>query len=569
MAATFCATLVDEWSRGGVSDVVIAPGSRSTPLAVAVAAEPRLHLHVHHDERSAGFMALGLGLASGRPAVVITTSGTAVVELHPAVVEAHQARVPLIAATADRPPELRGVGAPQTIDQVQVFGRAVRWFAEPGVADTATAGAWRSLAARAVAEAVGHGEAGVPGPVHLNLAFREPLIGKPGLLPSPRAADEPWHTTGGTRTTGTRLGLERLSGLLDETRGVIIAGRGAGDPDAVFDLARATGWPVLADARSGCRRDDPAVISTFDGILRHEPFAAAHRPAVVLRLGDPVASKVAATWLARSGARQVLVHADGVWADPDHVAAHIVRADPTSVCTALARTIGALEVGWLEAWAAAEAEAQAALESVLAAHPEPTEPGIARATLAAVPEGSTMLLASSMPVRDVEWYAAPRSNVRVVANRGANGIDGVVSTAVGIALDQPRRPTVALLGDVALLHDTNGLLGLRDRPVDLTFVVVDNDGGGIFSFLPQATALPSETFERLFGTPHGVDLASLAAAHGLMTIEPSGAAEVGPAIGASLSAGGARLVRVRTNRTTNVAVHDEINAEIARRLADS
>ena len=569
VAATFCATLADEWSRSGVTDVVVAPGSRSTPLALAVAEHPRLQVHVHHDERSAGFMTLGLGLVSGHPAVVITTSGTAAVELHPAVVEAHQARVPLIAATADRPPELRGFGAPQTVDQVHLYGRAARWFAEPGVADPMTAHTWRSLAARSVAEAMGHGEAGFPGPVHLNLAFREPLLGRAGNLPPPRRTDDAWHTAGGARTTGSRLGFERLSGLLESPRGVIVAGRGSGEPDAVLALARATGWPVLADARSGCRGDDMAVIPTFDGILRHQPFAVAQRPEVVLRLGDPPASKVLATWLAESGARQALVHADGAWIDPERVAAHVIRADPTSLCTALARTIGAPDPAWIGAWRAADTRASAAVEAVLASHLEATEPGIARATLAAVPDGATLLVASSMPVRDVEWYGMPRGGVHVVANRGANGIDGVVSTAVGLALAQPRRPTIALVGDVAFLHDSNGLLGLGERPVDLTFVVSDNDGGGIFSFLPQAEALPAERFEQLFGTPHGVDLATLCAAHGLMTIKPAGAAEVGPAITASVSAGGARLVHVRTDRSANVTVHDEIHAEIIRRLADS
>lgn len=569
VAATFCATLADEWSRCGVTDVVVSPGSRSTPLALAVADHPRLRVHVHHDERSAGFMALGLGLAGERPAVVVTTSGTAAVELHAAVVEANQARVPLIAATADRPPELRGVGAPQTVDQVHLFGRAVRWFAEPGVAGQETAHAWRSLAARSVAEARGDGEAGVPGPVHLNLSFREPLLGRAGELPAPRTDDDAWHTSGGVRTTVTRLGLERLSGLLDAPRGVIIAGRGAGDAEAVLALAHSTGWPVLADARSGCRSDEAAVVTMFDGILRHRPFADAQRPDVALRVGDPLASKVLGRWLAESGARQVLIHAEGAWVDPDHTATHVLRADPTSMFTALARTIGAPDPGWLAAWRAADDLGRAAIESVLATHPEPTEPGIARATLAAIPESATLIVASSMPVRDLEWYAAPRAGVRVFANRGANGIDGVVSTAVGIALAEPRRPTVALLGDVAMLHDTNGLLGLRERTVDLTMVVVDNDGGGIFSFLPQADVLPSGTFEQLFGTPHGVDLPTLWAAHRMMTIDPAGAAEVGPAIKASLDAGGPRVVRVRTERTANVAVHDEIHAEIARRLADS
>ncbi|MCU1454333.1 MAG: 2-succinyl-5-enolpyruvyl-6-hydroxy-3-cyclohexene-carboxylate synthase, partial [Acidimicrobiales bacterium] len=407
VAATFCATLADEWVRAGVTDVVVAPGSRSTPLALAVAAEPGLTVHVHHDERSAGFMALGVGLASGRPAVVVTTSGTAAVELHPAVVEAHQAGVPLILATADRPPELRDVGAPQTVDQTRLFGNAVRWFAEPGVPDVAQSATWRSLAARAVAEATA-GPAG-PGPVHLNLAFRDPLVGPAGALPPGRVDGSAWHTVGGSRVALDRRGAARLSDLLDVDRGVIVAGAGAGDPDAVLDLARATGWPVLADPRSGCRLVDERVVGAADALLRHERFAAAHRPDAVLRLGRLPASKVLGAWLAACEGPQVVVTGDGAWIDPDRTAAHVLHADPTAACTALARTIARPgDRGWAASWAAAEARAQAAFDEVLARHAEPTEPGVARTLLAALPEGTTVVVSSSMPVRDLEWYGAPR-----------------------------------------------------------------------------------------------------------------------------------------------------------------
>src|SRR4051812_36173814 len=218
VAATFCATLVDEWVRAGITDAVVSPGSRSTPLALAVAGDRRLSVHVHHDERSAGFIALGLALASGRPTVVVTTSGTAAVELHPAVVEASQACVPLVIATADRPAELRQVGAPQTVDQTHLFGTAVRWFTDPGVADVEQSEWWRSLGARSVAEAT-TGPAG-PGPVHLNLPFREPLVGEPGSLPEGRADGGPWHTTVGRRLAVDRQGTDRLAALPAVERGV-------------------------------------------------------------------------------------------------------------------------------------------------------------------------------------------------------------------------------------------------------------------------------------------------------------------------------------------------------------
>lgn len=567
VTATFCATLVDEWVRCGITDAVVSPGSRSTPMALALAAHGDLTVHVHHDERAAGFIALGIGSATGRPSLVLTTSGTAAVELHPAVVEAHQAGVAMIVLTADRPPELRGVGAPQTVDQVHLYGRAARWFADPGVPEGGTWSTWRSLAARAVAEAT-TGPAG-QGPVQVNLAFREPLVGTAGDLPPGRPGRQRWHGTEGRRAAVDRAGTDRLTDLLDADRGLIVAGAGSGDPGVVLALARAAGWPVLADPRSGARMPDPVVVAAFDAILRHRSTAEDLRPDVVLRLGSPPASKVLARWLAASGARQVAVDVLGRWFDPEHAVAHVLHADPTAACHALAQLVGGRTPsdGWSGRWQRAEAAAQEAIDLALVRHPEPSEPALARSMLAVLPDRSDVVVSSSMPVRDLEWYGAPRYGVRVLANRGANGIDGVVSTAVGVALAArgTGSPNVALVGDVAFLHDSNALLGVAARGIDLTIVVVDNDGGGIFSFLPQA-ALAPDRFEQLFATPHGVDLRVLAAAHGLITIEPTGAAEVGPAVAASIAAGGVRLVLVRTDRATNVAVHDQVHAAVAAAL---
>ncbi|QGG95522.1 2-succinyl-5-enolpyruvyl-6-hydroxy-3-cyclohexene-1-carboxylic-acid synthase [Actinomarinicola tropica] len=571
-AATFCATLVDEWHRCGITDVVVAPGSRSTPLALAVAADDRLRVHVHHDERSAGFLALGLALVSGRPAPVITTSGTAAVELHPAVVEAHHARVPMICVTADRPPELRHVGAPQTVDQNRLYGHAVRWFVDPGVPDEASRPAWRSLAARAVAEATG-----VPaGPVQVNLPFRDPLVGRPGPLPAARDGAASWHRSLRPDTPLGEAALAEIAGRLVGRRGVIVAGatgggRGA-DAPAVHDLARALGWPVLADPRSGCRTPDGTTVAHGDLLLRHAPFAEAHRPEVVVQVGEPAASKVQGQWLAGSGADLVVVGRDGAWFDPDRLAAVSIVADPTLVCTDLAERVRAerheVDDAWLESWAAADAAAEAAVTATLAGHEPATEPGTARALVGALPDGSQLVVASSMPIRDVEWFAPARAGLAVLANRGANGIDGVVSTAVGAALGAGTAPTALLIGDVALLHDTNGLLGLGGRPLGgpLLLVVVDNDGGGIFSFLPQARQLPTDRFEQLFGTPHGVDIAALAALHDLPVTVVERDADLAPALSAGLTGTGAHVVVVRTRRDTNVAVHDELNAAVASAL---
>jgi 2-succinyl-5-enolpyruvyl-6-hydroxy-3-cyclohexene-1-carboxylate synthase len=564
VAATFCATVVDEWARAGLTDAVLAPGSRSTPMVLALAADSRIRLHVVLDERSAAFFALGIGLRSGDPAVVLTTSGTAAAELHPAVIEAHHAGVPLVVVTADRPSESHGVGAPQTIEQAALYGGAVRWRAEPGVPEAAAAAGWRSLAARAVAEA--RGGAGRPGPVHLNLAFREPLVGRPGPLPPGRATGAAWHEVlAGPRAAPPGMG--ELAGRLAGRSGVIVSGAGTGDPGAVHRLADGLGWPVLAGACSTARLAAPATVAAFDALLRHGPFAGRARPEVVLRLGALPASRVLADWLAASEADQVAVESHGVWFDPDHSAATVLAAEPAAVCGALAdQGPGPAPDGWTALWADAERAAQEAIGRVLAAHPEPTEPGVARTLVAGLPAGAGLVVASSMPVRDVEWFAAPRADIRVMANRGANGIDGTVSTVLGAAARSGGWPTVGLVGDLAFLHDSGALVGAAGRGLDAVIVVVDNRGGGIFSFLPQAVSVPAALVERLFVVPHDVDLVAMAGVHGLAASEIGDAAALGPVVASALDAGGITVVVARTDRTANVAVHDELHVAVAAAL---
>lgn len=561
--ATFAATLVDEWVRGGVRHAVVSPGSRSTPLALALAADTRLALHVHLDERSAAFVALGVGLATGVPAVLLCTSGTAAANLHPAVVEAHQARVPLLVCTADRPPELQGFGAPQTIDQTRLFGASVRWFAEPGPADPSHAGTWRSLAARALAEATG----APPGPVHLNLGFRDPLVAEPGPLPAGRPDGRPWHVRAAPSEPDLDT-AEALAGALAGRRGVLVAGAGADDDaPAVAALAEALGWPVLADPRSGCRVPGAATVAAADALLRHRPFADAHRPDVVLRLGAPPASKVVGEWVRDSGADHVVVERDGAWLDPDRLACELVAGRPGAWAGALADALGTTapvaDGAWMGSWASAEAAAQQVFDLHLGGG-QVSDPAIARAVAAALPPGSTLVVSSSMPVRDLEWYAAPREGLRVLANRGANGIDGVTSTAVGVAT--AGGPTALLTGDLAFLHDANGLLRVADRGVDLTVVVVDNRGGAIFSFLPQRALLPHDRFEELFGTPQDVSLSALAEVHAVAATTIGGLAELAPAVAAHVGSPGVHVVVVPTDRAATVEVHDAIHAAVAAAL---
>jgi 2-succinyl-5-enolpyruvyl-6-hydroxy-3-cyclohexene-1-carboxylate synthase len=570
-AATFCATLVDEWVRAGCTDAVVAPGSRSTPLALALVGDPRLRVHVFHDERAAGFAALGLALASGHPAPVLCTSGTAATHLHGAVVEASLSDVPMLVCTADRPPELWQVGAPQTIDQTALYGSAVRFFAQPGVPDPAAAPSWRSVGSRAVAEACGSG--GRPGPVHLNLSFRDPLVAAAGPLPPGRPDGRPWHWTGpspggmgpddGAAADGV---LEPVARLVAGRRGVIVAGAGIADPAGVALLAARAGWPVLADHRSGCR-DLPPAVGHADPLLRHPRWAEGQRPEVVLRLGQPLASKVLGQWLASSGAVQVAVDRYGSWRDPDRSAEVVVRAEPGRFARLLAALVPAGAGDDLERWRSADAAAAAAIEAELAAADEVSEPSTVRAALAATPPAGALVVASSMPVRDLEWFGGPPPpDVVVHANRGANGIDGVVSTAVGVALTG--RSTVCVVGDVAFLHDATALVGLADRRVALTVVVLDNDGGGIFSFLPQASQVQPDRFERLFGTPHGTDLVAVAGAHRLPAVDPTAKGPVGvaDAIATGVASGVANVVVVRTERTANVALHRRLDRAVGASL---
>ncbi|MCC6225641.1 MAG: 2-succinyl-5-enolpyruvyl-6-hydroxy-3-cyclohexene-1-carboxylic-acid synthase [Microthrixaceae bacterium] len=565
ISATYAATLVDEWVRHGVRQAVVCPGSRSTPMAVALADDRRLDVEMCHDERSAGFIALGIGKATGRPAIVLTTSATAAVELHPAVVEADHAAVPLLALTADRPPELRGVGAPQTIDQRDLYGGSVRWFVDPGPPEERHRAGWRHLAADSFAATLGI----VPGPVHVNLAFREPLVGAAGAIEGP---GEEHDRVGPQAWTLLDDQVARLVPLLEGRRGVVVAGSAAAlnhtDAREIDELAAVLGWPIIADHLSGCRAGVRGRIESFDSILRVPELAEELRPETVIRIGGLPASRVLGQWLATSGAMQFAIDRYGRSPDPDGVVTERFHVDVASAAlalrTALERRAHPGSDGWATRWAGIEASARVAIDGVIRSFSELSEPGAARAALAAVPTGGTLMVSSSMPIRDLEWYSPGRLDVAVLANRGANGIDGVVSTAVGVALSGV--PVVALVGDIAFLHDSNALLGLARRGVDLAIVVIDNDGGGIFSFLPQAEALEPARFERLFGTPHGVNLGALVAAHGIGVTAVTTHAGLEAALVGWRDRRGVQVVLAASERSRNAALHRSINDSVAAAL---
>jgi 2-succinyl-5-enolpyruvyl-6-hydroxy-3-cyclohexene-1-carboxylate synthase len=542
--ATFSAALVDQWIRCGLNAAFIAPGSRSTPLAVALVARPELRLEIFHDERSAGFAALGWGLATRTPAVVLCTSGTAATHFHGAVAEAGISCVPMMVCTANRPPELWGVGAPQTIDQTDLYRESVRGFFRPGPPDESDSQSARELANRAWAAAASQNK---PGPVQIDLSFREPLLGAVHDLgvPLPPASVE---NPGVAPPEDISAVADRIVRDGQPTPGVIVAGRGQSPPAAIEALAEILGWPVIADHRSGLRNG--TALRFHDPLLRR-PSVLQHRTESILRFGEPLSSKVLSQWIGVLGADTDAVTGFEPWGrtiNPELVAGH--RLPESGSAAALVAELNRRGVrpitGWRQGWFDADAQTGNRLAEPLA---DPTtEPGAAAAALEAVPAGGALVVASSMPIRDVEWYGPDRSGIAVYSNRGANGIDGVIATAVGVAASGV--PTVCLIGDVAFLHDQSSLTALSRRKLDLTVVVIDNDGGGIFGMLPQHDQLDTDTYEFLFGTPHGTDLPALTAAHGIPVI--AGALDLAP--------DGVRVAIVRTERRATLALRRSLNS---------
>jgi 2-succinyl-5-enolpyruvyl-6-hydroxy-3-cyclohexene-1-carboxylate synthase len=545
-STAFGVTFADELIRCGLRDVVVAPGSRSTPLAMAFADADlagRLRLHVRIDERSASYAALGLARASGRPAAVLCTSGTAAANFHPAVMEADESGVPLLVLTADRPPELRGTGANQTVDQIKLYGCQVRWFAEAGVPE-ARAGSvtyWRSLACQAWAMASA-AAGGFPGPVHVNLPLREPLV-PDGTADWPESLDgrpggEPW-----TRFAVASAGDAPVE-LPWTARGVIVCGDGDYDSGPLLDLAARAGWPVLAEPSSGARHGANAICA-YEYLLARPEF----RPDVVISAGRPGLSRPQSALLALGSARHIVIaQGPGRWADAAR------RAD--AIATRVTLTGAVRRSSWLGTWRDADIAVRRAVDAVLDDGDEVTEPRLARDLARAVGEGALLWAGNSLAVRDLDFQMPARADVRVLANRGTSGIDGSTSAAIGAALAH-HGPAYALIGDLALVHDAPGLaLGPSEPRPDLCLIVVNNDGGGIFSTLEPAG---TPGFERVFGTPHGTDIARLAAAFGV----PYQRLERPGDLPKAIQGTGLRIVEARTDRDSGAALRTRLRGAAA------
>ena len=566
--------IVEELLRCGVDFFCVAPGSRSTPLVAALAANEKASTLIHFDERGTAFAALGHARATGRPAAWITTSGTAVANGLPAVVEAATDGVPMILLTADRPPELRQTGANQTIDQPDIFGDYVRWRFDLPAPDPDTDPA---MVLTTIDQAAYRASRAPQGPVHLNLMFREPFLpdsDDEDALSGPSSwerSDEPYTRYAATKPAVDELEIHNLwETLRPVKRGLIVAGRLASrkQGEAVLRLAGALGWPILPDIGSQVRlgADSENVAANYDVLLASNSFSEDHVPETVVHVGGRVLSKRLEQFLGRSRPDPyVVVRENPFRLDPAHRVTHSIEANILDFCASLVRIATedppAVDASWTASWREASEEVGRGLDGILSG--EPNEPLVARNVSRYLLQDHGLVVASSMPVRDLDTYAAADgAPVPVAANRGASGIDGTVATAAGFARGLGR-PVTLLIGDLALLHDLNSLAMLRD--VHVIVVVVNNDGGGIFSFLPIATH--EEFFEPYFGTPQGVGFEAAAKMFGLAYELPGTMEDFVEAYGSACSRSSSTLIEIDTDRKENVSVHRRLLQEVADRVA--
>lgn len=564
---------------GGVKHAVLSPGSRSAPLVLAVAraaARGKLSVHTILDERTAAFFALGIARTSGLPVVLIATSGSAGAHFHPAVIEACEARVPLIVLTADRPPELRDSGAPQTTDQRRLFGVHARYSADLPVPEPGLAGRLYSAAAvRAVIEARGS----APGPAHLNVAFREPLwspaVEAVPLPPLPRH-----DVLIGRPTLDARARAELLDLLVRQPRGLLVIGPTPGDPrdgelgDAALALARALSWPVIADAAASPRRSREAeeLVLRGDAILRSQKTARLLAPELVIRVGRAPSSRAIGEWLGREATgKSVILDAIGAAADPQHSGAMVVAADPASTLRAMAEELASIWHApepaareYLAAWKRAELKVE---QEIARAHDALLWEGALPALISeALPDQALVHLGNGMPVRDFDNFE-PRSARRrtVLASRGVNGIDGTLATAIGELIgSESSGPLVAVIGDLTALHDLSGLRLLAEQKRPVIAVVIDNGGGGIFDFLPIAQH--PEAYEAHFLTPQPVNVPAIALALGLRTRSAKTLEEVRQGLGEAIASAEPSLLCITVDRRASVARHKQLWSEIERAL---
>ena len=558
-----CEAFVAALAASGLRHACITPGSRSTPLTVAFAKHGAIRVWLHLDERSSAFFALGLARATGTPVALVCTSGTAASNYHPAVVEANHSRIPLIVCTADRPPRLRDLGADQTMDQVRMFGPNVRWAQDLALPTAGGPGAryFEGCATRAMAAAM----APLPGPVHLNMPFEEPLLGTPGggAETAPKHA-EPAALPGGAPPDPAML-ASAANALHGKARPLIVAGPESGGlpADAIAALAERLDAPILADPLSGLRmgtHDRSRVLDSYDAMVR-DSRAARLAPDAVIRFGGVPTSKALNQFLAGlAGTTQILCDRWTSWRDPEQVSTHVVHGEPAMIARGLADLVDVPGDGtWSSEWRDRNRMAREAMQSAAASFGEPFEGRVFTELQDALPDGTTIFVGNSMPVRDADSFlVASGQRLAVVGNRGVNGIDGVNSAALGAAA-AGTGPVVLVIGDISFYHDLNGLWAAKRHGLDLTVVLVNNNGGGIFHYLPQAAH--EDVFEEWFGTPPDLDFAPVVEMYGgrFERIEDWGQFRAA----VSTPRSGLRVFEVRTDRTRNTAMHRQAWAAAA------
>ncbi len=588
----YIGAFVDELQRAGVGNVVICPGSRSTPLAMAFAAQPGMRTWMHVDERSAAYFGLGMAKRLRQPVALLCTSGTAAANFLPALVEAKLTHVPLLVLTADRPHELRDNGAPQSIDQNRLYGTYVKWFVEVALPEATNAALRyiRTIAVRASALA----KALPAGPVHLNFPLREPLTPEP-LLDQPLPPDEErdpvawWgradnapyvdvhDAQAGAPDAATMASLTNMVHRV--RRGLIIVGPND-DPsltEPLVRLAQCLGYPILADPLSQLRcgdQDAGIVLSSYDAFLRIHSFTERAQPALVLRFGAMPTSKPLLLYLKRyASCPLVVIDGHNGWDEPTQLASTLIHADPATLCQSLFSTLmqsdeqPSSSKEWIAMWQSADRVARQTMQATINTFDQFFEGRVFSELANLLPDETTLYVGNSMPVRDLDtFFSRTSQRVHIMGNRGANGIDGVISSALGASAGAGTRfspsggrqgkPALLVIGDLSFFHDLNGLLAARLHKLNLTIVLINNDGGGIFSFLPQA-AYP-EHFEQLFGTPTGLDFRLAVQMYGGHYQKVESWEQFREQVGQGLESGGLHVIEVQTERASNVQMHRQL-----------
>nr|WP_309099583.1 2-succinyl-5-enolpyruvyl-6-hydroxy-3-cyclohexene-1-carboxylic-acid synthase [Fredinandcohnia onubensis] len=555
----YVASFVDELVQVGVTEAIVSPGSRSTPMAILMAEHPDMNVTINIDERSSAFYALGVAKATKKPVAILCTSGTAAANYFPAIVEAYYSRVPLIVLTADRPHELRDVGAPQAIDQNQLYGNHAKWFVEMALPeDSEQMLAYvRTMAGRAA----GTAQSAPAGPVHLNFPFREPLtpnLGLDHLWGTSKMAKKNVNVVVGKPTMDEEQAQLISDVVSEKLKGIIVCGSHDHSEfgHAVANLAETLQFPILADPLSQLRsgtHPKSYIVDGYDAFLRNEEFREAYKPDIIIRFGAMPVSKSLLQYIQKQkNTQQIVVDGDGGWRDPTLSATDMVYCDEIEFCQAITKRIQKRsDNGWISSWIKIN---EIVKENINAVHQEETlfEGKVFTELQEILPNGSTLFVGNSMPIRDLDtFFTNNEKSIHTLGNRGANGIDGLVSTAMGISSQNEH--TVLVIGDLSFYHDLNGLLAAKHHHLNSTIVLINNDGGGIFSFLPQSQE--EKHFETLFGTPIGLDYEHVVKMYGGQFTSIENWAEFRKAISASLNGNGLHVVEVKTNRQENVMIH--------------